>query len=184
MNLVHTVQRLALGTALATAAGTAFAADIAPVVPPAPPVVAVPPPAVVFDWAGAYVGAAMDYFVCQGPCWINLDLHAGTNLVFGRVLAGFEVGAGYWNNFSDAGWLVDFTARAGVVLGRVLPYAKAGFTVYGPLPVVNYVVLGGGVELGIGRSLSVFAEFTTERDIGGGPWTPGVGVGVNWHLGN
>jgi hypothetical protein len=172
--------------ALALAGSAALAADIAPVVvPPAPAPVIVSPPAPVFDWAGVYFGARGTYFTCDGPCWINVDGHAGFNFVAGdRFLVGVEIGAGYWSNFGDDGWLAAFSARTGVILGRFLAYGRAGFTVYGPATVQDWILLGGGVEVGLGRSLSVFAGFTAERDTAGGGFYPGVEAGVNFHLGN
>jgi len=183
---VTVIKRILVAAAAALlAAPAALAADIAPVVVPAPPVVVVPAPVPVFDWSGVYAGTRGAYFVCDGPCWINADGHAGYNFTAGRFLAGVELSAGYWNNFGASGWLAGFTARTGVVFGRVLAYAKAGFTVYGPLPVDDWFALGGGIEVGLGHAVSVFTGFTAERSIDpDGIFFMGVEAGVNVHFGN
>lgn len=180
-------KRILVGVAASVAVSTAaFAADIAPVVIPAPAPVVVVPAAPAFDWAGIYAGTAVDYLVCDGFCWLKLDGHAGANMVFGRLLVGVEVGAGYWRNATaNAGWLIEASARTGVVLGRFLPYAKAGYTLYGdPTGLEGWLNIGAGAELALGRSLSVYAGFTAERPVSDPGFFPGVEVGVNFHFGH
>lgn len=180
-----TFKRILAGLAASVAVSTAaFAADVSPVVIPAPaPIVVVPAAVPAFDFAGAYVGTKAALMLCDGVCWLNVQGQAGYNIVAGRFLAGIELAAGAYL-LDGTGAALSATARAGVVLGRVLAYGKAGITMYGPAPFSSYLVLGGGVELGIGQSLSVFAGFTAERSFGGGTFYPGIEAGVNFHFGH
>lgn len=180
MNRIKSILLGASASVLLSSA--ALAADFEPVVPP-PPVVVVPAAVPAFDWAGPYVGTRAELMLCSGICWLNLDAHAGFNFVAGRFLAGVELGAGGYL-LDGEGYMLRATARAGLVLGRALAYGKAGVIVYNPGSPSYYATVGGGIELGIGQSLSVFAGVTVQRRIGGGDIAPGFEVGVNFHFGN
>lgn len=181
MNL--TFKRILASLAVTVAASTAaLAADVAPIVPPAPPPVVVAAPVPVFDWSGPYVGTRAETLFCSGLCWVNLDVHAGYNIVVGRFLVGLEAGAGSYV-LSGQGYSLGASARAGLVLGRALAYGKAGILAYGPGTPSYYLTFGGGIEVGVGRSLSVFVGVTAQRSFGGGLY-PGIEAGLNFHFGN
>lgn len=176
-------KRILAGVAATFAVATAAsAADIAPIVVPPPPPVVVAAPVPVFDWSGPYVGTRAALMLCNGTCWLNLDVHAGYNLVAGRFLAGVELGIGRYL-LDGEGLEFNAMARAGVVLGRVLVYGKAGIVGYGAAPFDYYLAFGGGAELAIGDRLSVFAGVTAERITTGGPFYPGIEAGLNFHFG-
>ena len=178
----------ALGAAFIST--SAMAADVPPMVintaPPPPPVVVVQQG---FDWAGPYVGAYAGriFWFDDGTDFTWADWlfggQAGYNIVFGRLLAGVEFRAGVIDNFGDLAFEGGATVRAGVILGdRVLVYAEVGLgTVAFNEP---FWTFGGGVEIGIGRSLSVFAEAAVRDYIGEDGLEFMILGGVNFHLGN
>lgn len=153
----------------------ATAADVAPIVIPAPPPVVVPAPTPVFDWSGFYVGASA-WMPGLAP-----GLQAGFNMVRGNLVIGVE------GNVIPIGLLaVGAAARVGVALGaedRILPYVrlKAMYPIGAP-----FVLLAGdvGVEVGIGRRMSIFAEAGILGAIGtgGGCCGPDLRAGLNFHF--
>lgn len=176
------------GALLVAGAVSANAADL-PTLPAAPPP---PPPAPVapaFDWSGPYVGAYGGAIFNDpfDPIY-QVGLQAGFNFVRGRFLGGAEAYAEYRisSGFGNH-WSAGANARAGALLGeRALLYGEAGagyvFTL-GGFPVWT---AGGGVEVGLGRAASIFAEVKAINTFGGGPATRGLQAqaGLNWHIGN
>jgi hypothetical protein len=171
-----------VGVAISGAAATSAGATDIVVMPPAPPTApAAPPPA--FAWGGGYAGAATAVMFCGGFCWVNVDAHVGYNFVSGNFLAGVEGQVGYWYNTVDDDWYFGASARAGYVLGSVVPYAEVGIIGYGPVAIAWYLSVMGGVEVAVGGAISIFAEAGVQLDFGGFV-APAVGIGVNWHFGH
>ena len=166
----------------------AMAADVPPLVVAAPP----PPPmaAPAFDWDGLYVGVGAgtdvpflpaEYFGAQ------VGGTVGYNFVAGQFVAGVEggllVGVGNW---AGAPLFYYSNVRAGVLLGeKLLAYGFIG--IHGDLDGYRGWHFGGGLELALGNSWSVFADLSRGRelgcmDCGFNDWFSNIGI--RWHLGN
>ena len=168
----------------------AMGADVPPMVmpaaPPPPPVVA---PAPTFDWAGPYVGAyagRLFYVVDEEFAWADwlFGGQAGYNIVNGNLLFGAEVRAGVLDDFGDLAFEGEIDARAGVILrDRVLTYVQAGIGTVGFFE--YFWTIGGGVEIGIGKAISIFGEASVRQAFGAEDCC-GFQVlgGINFHLGN
>ena len=164
-------------------ATSAIAADVPPLViaPTAPP----PPIAASFDWAGPYVGAYGGAFFELDPIsrefWV-FGGQAGFNIRFGgATLAGVELRAGL---IDDGGVVFEaaLSGRLGVVLGdKVLLYGEAG--VWFVAPSVFLWTAGGGVEVGLSNSVSLFVEAAVVGPFGGCCGLLITG-GINFHPGN
>lgn len=162
----------------------AMAADVPPLVvaPIAPP----PPVAASFDWAGLYVGAYGGAFFEVNPIerefWV-FGGQAGFNIRFGgAALAGIELRAGLADDGAVA-FEAALSGRLGVILGdKVLLYGEAG--VWFVAPSVFLWTAGGGVEVGLGRSVSLFAEAALIGNIGGTCCGLLITGGINFHPGN
>lgn len=168
--------------ASALTAGGAMAADLTPIMT-TPTTTVTAPPAAAFAWAGPYAGISGSMDFCGGWCWVNANANVGYNFVSGSMLFGAQGTVGYWWNGSSDSWLIGASARAGYIFGNALAYAKVGYIGYGPTSISNYYTITGGLELGIGQAVSLFAEGGVEREFGGGTWYPRVEVGLNWHFG-
>lgn len=166
---------LAAGAFVLTSAFAAQAADLTPIMvsapPPPPPTIAAP----MFNWAGPYIGAyggyAFDYTFWQA------GVQAGYNFLMGGFLAGVEAQAGvaFGGGFAFEG---DLNARLGYLLGsNLLLYGEGGLGWIGA-PIFT---AGGGVELGVGPAMSVFAEAKAMGTFGGGFGGVTVQGGMNWH---
>jgi opacity protein-like surface antigen len=174
---------IAAGAIVLMSAAGAQAADIpAPiaVTPPAPP----PPPAPMapaFDWSGPYVGA-FGGFVFGATSWWQAGAVIGINMVRGNFLAGLEaeLGAAYGGGFAFEGYA---NGRLGFVLGsRVLLYAEAGAG--GVFPALGFLWnAGGGMEIGIGQSMSLFVEGNALFAAPAAYVGTAVQAGLNWHVG-
>ncbi len=107
----------------------------------------------------------------------------GYNFVAGAdFLIGAQGSIVYW--YDGGATLADRRQRrAGYIFGNVLGYAKVSYIGYSPMPLQNYYTLTGGLEVGLGHALSLFAEGGVERHFGGTGWQPRVEMGVNWHFG-
>jgi opacity protein-like surface antigen len=179
MNLKRTI---AAGALVLMSAVGAIAADIpAPiaVTPPPPPPPA--PMAPAFDWSGPYVGAYGGYVF--GGVWIQAGVQAGYNMVRGNFLAGLEAQAGAAFLGGTVAFEGNLNARLGFVLGsRFLLYGEAGLGIVIPAPVYLWSA-GGGLEIGLGTSASLFAEAKVVGAFGGGIGYSVQG-GLNWHPGN
>jgi opacity protein-like surface antigen len=171
---------LAGTAAAAMAAGAALAQEPPRVTAPPPPATApiLPPPAIaVFDFGGVYFGAYGGRIAGSAM----MGALAGFNFVNGNFLAGVEGRLGV-ALAEPAALNVEVNARSGFILGRrFLPYVVAGAgRDFGAA--VNYYTFGAGLEVGLGASLSVFAE---GRGRGfGGTSNCCVGVflaGFAWH---
>lgn len=162
MNIAKRVLAGLAGTAMMIPASAALAADVPPMIPMQPPAIVVPPPAG-FDWQGPYAGAFLTLYVLTDPSDVGISAaggQAGFNIVRGSFLFGPQVRVGIYVPETD--FLVTAGPRIGVILGaqdRILVYAAASF---GWIPQApdpsSFYTFGGGVEVGIGERLSVFAE--------------------------
>ncbi len=169
-----------VASALAMSATMASAADFSPVmtspaVAPAPTTIYAP----TFDWAGPYVGAYGGYtFGLLGP---SAGAQAGYNFVNGNFLTGVEVQAGVAiGGPAFEGWT---NGRVGAVLGsNFLLYGEAGIGMIG-LGDQFLWAAGGGAEVALGRSVSLFAEAKVLGDFGDCCAYVGQG-GLNWRPGN
>ena len=169
--------------ASAISASGAMAADLTPIMPaPTTPVATAPAPS--FDWAGPYAGVRTAVQFCSGFCWVNVDGHAGYNMVFGSVLLGVEGQVGYWYDGTEDSWFLGATGRVGYVFGNAVAYAEAGVIGYFPTAVDYYVPLNVGVEVAVGQAISLFAEAGAQWRVGTNDFAPSVGLGVNFHLGH
>jgi len=155
--------------------GAAQAADVGPTALPAtPPAVPLPPPPG-FTFAGPYVGTYGGLMIGEA---YQGGIQGGFNFVRGPILVGAEaqVGVTYNGGFGFEG---NLNARVGAVLGdRILAYGEAGVGIILGTPIYT---AGGGVELGLGRSLSVFAEAKAVGAFGSPFSTFQVQGGINWH---
>ena len=173
-------------TALLGLVGSAFiatnamAADVPPVV-----VAPLPPPvAAGFDWDGAYVGVSAGAFAVAPPTVWLFGVGAGYNLVIDGFFVGAEAKASVFKffpggplTFSNA----QVRARVGILAGdNALVYALAGVG-WGGAPIWS---AGGGVEFGVGDSMSIRAEAYILRAFGGGGPPAVISLGVNFHPGN
>ena len=102
----------------------------------------------------------------------------------GGFLAGIELQAGLFGFATPLTLEGNVNARLGYILGeRFLLYGEAGvgalYTLSAP-PAVLFWTAGGGVEVALGNSRSIFVEGKTFRPFGAG--LPGIIVqgGVNW----
>jgi opacity protein-like surface antigen len=122
-------------------------------------------------------------------CYLSPNRHgaglqAGYPLGRGAFVIGPEIQIG--TIFLDEPlWAAAANIRAGFVLDeRLLVYAEAGFgTTLDPTH--HFVTLGGGVELGVARRVSIFAEGkgVLVPDFGPDFISAMVQVGLNFHLG-
>lgn len=173
------------GVMMAMAATAASAADIVPVVVPAPVVVVVPP-APGFDWSGAYAGPIVGlYHPFEDRDALVLGGAAGFNIVRGPLIVGVE-GQAAWFHYLGGGGDYFFgiaRGRAGVRLGandRVLLYGAAGGGFYTP-STAPYLTVAAGLEIGIGERLSLRSELTGFYYFPDfeAQWT----TGIFWHFG-
>ena len=146
-------------------ATSAMAADLPP-----PPVAAAPPPpmaAPAFDWGGLYVGVGVGTFVpFPSPLGGAIAGGVGYNFVAGQFVAGvqgyFIVPVGDWAAGSSA---VGANGRAGVLIGdKLLAYGLIGIN--GHFDGYKEWYFGGGLELALGNSWSVFAELFWAKELG------------------
>ena len=171
---------LAVGALALVGAATANAADFSPVLagpPPGPAPTTVYAPT--FGWGGLYVGAYGGYTF--GGTWISAGAQAGYNFVRGGLLAGVELqaGAAIAGGVAFEGWA---NARLGAILGsNVLVYGEAGLGMLG-LGGTFLWSAGGGIEIALGQSISVFAEGKALGDFGGCCAIVAQG-GINWRPG-
>lgn len=154
----------------------ATAADVPPMTVAVAPV---PPPAVAFDWAGAYGGVQASYVFDCGLCFAVAG-QGGYNFVAGSFVLGVEGGVGVWwdGGFSPVWYTL--AARAGyLVTDKILAYVELGIWDYFALSELTPTI-GGGVEAAVTNSLSVFGE--VKHWIG--TTTTTIQGGINWHPGN
>ena len=154
----------------------ANAADLTPIMVSAPP----PPPSIpapTFDWAGPYIGAYGGYTFGFG--FGQAGLQAGYNFVMGGgLLAGIEAQAGVAFG-GGLGLEGDLNGRLGYILGgNFLLFGEAGLGIISGTPIYT---AGGGMEVAVGQSVSVFAEAKAMGTIGGGIGGLTVQGGLNWH---
>ncbi|MCW5715707.1 MAG: hypothetical protein KIT43_14440 [Bauldia sp.] len=157
-------------------AGSVQAADVGPIALPAtPPAVPLPPPPG-FSFAGPYVGTYGGMLV--GESAFQAGLQGGFNFVRGPLLVGAEAQVGVLFG-GGIGFEADLNARVGAVLGeRFLVYGEGGIGLFAGTPIYT---AGGGVEIGIGQSISVFAEAKAVGALGSPISTFQVQGGINWH---
>lgn len=176
------------GAAVLALSSASFAADLIIDAPTAVPVVA----SSSHDWSGFYVGGHLGY----GTGVLNLDadvpgipedeedisgflggVQLGYNFDLGGVIVGVQTdisASGIASDEDEGGaddtidWLGSTTARIGVPVDALLPYAKVGIA-YGAGTGVNNDVedshthvgwtAGVGLEYAVSDSMSVFAEY-------------------------
>lgn len=181
-------KRLAVAGAFLLAGAAAAAAADLPTIPPAPPPPPPAPAAPAFDWSGPYIGAyGAGIFNPPGDPIIPVGVQADFNFVRGAFLVGAEVYGEYrfWDNGNH--WAAGANARLGAVLGeRLVVYGEAGVgwvNALGGFPVWN---AGGGLEIALGRNMSLFTEVKAIAPFNAGPGALGIQVqgGLNFHLGN
>jgi len=173
---------LAAGALVLSGAVAASAADLPTI--PAPPPPPATPVAPAFDWSGPYVGAygGAILFPPGDPIY-QVGLQGGFNFVRGRFLVGAEaygeyrISSGFGNH-----WSAGVNGRVGAVLGeRVLVYGEAGAGWAQPVGAVW--TAGGGVELGLRDSLSLFTEVKAIGTFNGFCCGTQIQAGLNWHIG-
>ena len=177
MKLKALIAGIAGSFAISTAA---MAADPIFIPPPASPPPMVAP--VGFDWSGPYAGANV-FFSTIAPGYA-IGGQFGVNFARGNMVFGIEGVAFYsptGTQFSIGGM-----GKAGFGLGatdRALIYGTAGaFYQFGaPNPFV--FLFGGGVALGLGNSVSLFAEGLAAAT-SGTVFCCFIRAGVNFHFGN
>lgn len=174
---------LAAGAVILASFSAANAADFGPIVagPPAapPPITVYSPPG--FDWGGLYVGAYGGYVF--GIPWIQAGGQAGYNFVNGGMLIGAELQAGAYiaGGVAFEGWA---NARFGALIGpNALLYAEGGLGMLGFGGQFLWAA-GGGAEIALGQSISLFAEAKILGVFGGGCCGIVAQGGINWHPGN
>ncbi len=154
----------------------AMAADLAPVMPT--PVAPTPPPAPSFAWTGPYAGvfAGYDFTLSLAEAGVQY----GYNFGAGNFLAGVEIETGY--SFTGASLVnAALNVHAGVVLAdRAFIYAEGGIGSKIALPLWN---IGGGIEVAVTDTMSVFAEAKANFVIGGGYLGWQLTGGMNYHPG-
>lgn len=161
--------------ALALTSGAALAAEPAPVlvISAAP----LPVPVPTFEWAGAYAGAYGGAIL--GDAY-QAGLQGGYNFTTGAFLYGVEAQLG--TAFSGGFVLeADLNGRAGLVFGdNFLGYGEAGVGYLGGGNGYIYT-LGGGMEIAVGQSISIFGEAKALGAFGAGFTGATVQAGINWH---
>jgi outer membrane immunogenic protein len=144
---------LAGSALIAALSSTAFAADVAPIVLPQPPILA-PPPPLVPNWTGPYVGGVLGYLrkptlwedptfgdAPQAVTGLTVGVEAGYRFQVGPVVLGIE-GDWAWTNANgniacgpgdayncatDLDWLATLTGTAGFAVGpNLLLYGEGG----------------------------------------------------------
>lgn len=173
MNLVGKL--LIGGAASLLAANSAMAADV--VVPVVVAPVVVTPVVPTISFAGAYMGT---HIAVNFPFSFVYGVQFGYNFVRGNFLFGVEVET---SHPSIAGPVVDATlsGRAGVVVAdRAVIYGHAGI---GTRIVVPSYSFGAGVEVAITPTMSLFAEYTRYRAMGGGFFAQQLTAGINYRPG-
>jgi hypothetical protein len=173
---MKTAGKLLLGVAGSVLiSSAAMAADLTPITPPPPPP---PPPAPTFAWAGSYAGvfAGYDFGFTLGEAGVQW----GYNFAFGNFLAGIEVETGH--SFVPAGIInAALNVHAGAVLAdRVFIYGEGGIGEKFFAPMWN---IGGGVEVAVTNTMSVFAEAKANFLMGAGFFGWQLTGGVNYHPG-
>lgn len=179
MRLFNKILAGAVGSLMLASTG-ALAADIAPIVPPAPAPMIIPPPAPGFDWSGLYVGA-MGGYTTGAQVWTAAG-QVGYNFVNGNMLYGVEGRFGATNLGNGALFVASGNARVGFIAGdRTLIYAAAGIG-YIPSVSAGFYTVGGGAEFAVGQNVSLFGEARYIHGFGGGNGTAQLNFGLNWHL--
>lgn len=169
---------LAGSALLAAMTSSAFAADVMPVIPSAPPSVIIPPPAPIANWNGPYVGAIFGYqtgpTVWEDTTWgdaphtvngILAGVEAGYRFQAGNLVFGIE-GDIAWTNAdgevacgpldeytcaTERNWIGTVTGTAGFALGpSVLVYAEGGVAFAGE----DYAVTGPLLEPMTGEQIN------------------------------
>ncbi|MCW5697436.1 MAG: hypothetical protein KIS96_11980 [Bauldia sp.] len=173
-------KQLLVAAMMFSLATAAFAADIAPVLPPAPPP---PAPAPVFSWDRSYVGVGI------GGAWFDFpsqEFHVtayfGHNFAVGsRAVVGAEVYATWWTPAATP-WRIGAEARVGVLINpRLLAYGAVGVAHYGAGN--NYLTLGPGIEFAVSDSLSLDIAYDFERGLNTTATGHRVTASLNWHFG-
>jgi opacity protein-like surface antigen len=168
---------LMAGAMVLTTAIAANAADLTPITPAPPPA---PPPAPTFNWAGPYVGAYGGFVF--GPGAIQAGAQAGYNFVSGGFLGGIEIQAGVFAPIPGVTFEADLNARVGAVLGgNFLLYGEAGVG-WLAAPGAFIYTFGGGAEVAVGTSVSLFGEVKGLGAFGGGCCIITVQGGLNYHF--
>jgi opacity protein-like surface antigen len=170
--------------ALALVATSAGAAGL-----PGPVSVPPPPAPTGFDWAGAYVGTFTNPVFRFNPWtfgFLQSGVQVGYNFVNGNLLFGIEgqVHALYTPSPFMFGAVEGvLTARLGAVIGeQTLAYAETG-VLFSPATSTTVFLTGGGLEVGLGESVSLFGEAKAFFCCG---TTRGIqfSFGLNYHFGN
>ncbi len=129
----------------------------------------------VLDWSGFYVRSSL---------WmpgLSPGVQAGFNIVRRNLVVGFEANAAV-----SGGTLVGGAAHVGLALGaedRILPYVR--LKAMNPIGFPVLLVAGDiGVEIGIGRRMSIYAEGGVRGAFGtiGGCCGLGLRTGVSVHF--
>jgi len=174
------MSKLLLGVAGSVlVSSAAMAADLTPVMPA--PVAPTPPPAPSFAWAGPYAGvfAGYDFGFALGEAGVQY----GYNYSFGNFIAGIELETGHPFIPGFAVINASLNAHAGVVLAdRAFLYVEAGIGEKFFTPLWN---VGGGVEVAVTDTVSLFAEAKANFAIlgGGGFFGWQLTGGTNYHPG-
>lgn len=133
-----------------------------------------------FSWGGAYLGVYAGRTFTTLGTFDRVGGQAGYNLVRGQFLVGVEGhGAVIITPSGPAAAEVELSARLGVILrSRLLIYGEAGI---GMLADQGVYAFGGGGEIAVRDSFSVFAEAKTFGTFLSGCCSTTVQFGVNYH---
>lgn len=181
-------------SALLLSAGAASAADLVIPPPPGPVVVAEPAKQAGFDWDRFYGGI-------QGGAWFSFGLYdtdfafdtvraaaiIGRNIAIGnRMVVGVEAVGGFYIYPGEVIFEAYGIGRVGVLLGdRALMYGAAGLGYdFDPVGGGPFMVLGGGLEVGVLGQLSVRAETLALRYPSESFSFLSTTMGFVWHFGD
>jgi hypothetical protein len=181
-------KRLLAGAAFAALAATsAEAADLTPIMPAEPPMAPVMP-APAFSWSGPYIGHFSTLVHCSGciPFFaIQSGVRFGYNVTAGNALFGVNGGLLAFFHGPPLTFIAEAMARAGVLLGdKVVLYGQIGVD-YFIGPSAFALTAGGGLEVALGRRVSIFGEVMPYWGLPAfvGPYWRFT-AGVNWHFGH
>jgi hypothetical protein len=132
-----------------------------------------------FSWAGSYLGLYTGWLFTPLGTVDRIGGQAGYNFVRGRFLIGIEGHGGAIFTVGPGAAEVELSARLGAILrSRFLLYGEAGI---GMVADQGTYTFGGGVEVAVGDSFSLFAEAKRFGTFASGCCNNTVQLGLNFH---